>query len=243
MSSPATDALEAIERVLSRLKGVKRLADGRWQALCPCHDDHRPSLGIKRCDDGTVLLKCRVGCETKAIVEQMGLNLRDLFPAKLAGNGNSAHEIVTTYDYKDADGKLIFQVCRRDDKQFPLRRPDGRGGWVWNLDGVPRVLYRLPELLAADPGAWVFIPEGEKDVDRLHAHGLVATCNPGGAGTGQRSRRCRRWTPAMLTNSARPARTARRLKFLAPHLRVRVPKMTAHVRSWPLTSAVALLKL
>ena len=47
----------------------------------------------------------------------------------------------------------------------------------------------------------------------------------------------------MLTNSTRPARTAPRLKFLAPHLCVRVPNMTAHVRRWPLTSAVAMLKL
>jgi uncharacterized protein (DUF927 family) len=44
------------------------------------------------------------------------------------------------------------------------------------------VPYRLPELLTADPAAFVFIPEGEKDVDNLRALGLVATCNPGGAG-------------------------------------------------------------
>ena len=42
--------------------------------------------------------------------------------------------------------------------------------------------YRLPELLAADRALPAFIPEGEKDVDALRAIGLVATCNPGGAG-------------------------------------------------------------
>jgi len=46
---------------------------------------------------------------------------------------------------------------------------------------VRRVLYRLPELMAADPSAWVFIVEGEKDVDNVAALGLVATCDPGGA--------------------------------------------------------------
>jgi putative DNA primase/helicase len=40
----------------------------------------------------------------------------------------------------------------------------------------------LPELLAADVDAYVFIVEGEKDVDRLTKAGLVATCNAGGAG-------------------------------------------------------------
>lgn len=47
---------------------------------------------------------------------------------------------------------------------------------------VRRVLYRLPELVAADPEAWVFIAEGEKDVNRLARAGLTATCNVGGAG-------------------------------------------------------------
>ena len=44
------------------------------------------------------------------------------------------------------------------------------------------VLYRLPELLAADPVAPVYVPEGEKDVDRLRGLGVTATCNPMGAG-------------------------------------------------------------
>jgi hypothetical protein len=70
-------------------------------------------------------------------------------------------------------------------KEFRQRRPDGNGGWHWNLDGVRRVLYRLPELLAAkkaDPTQPVLIVEGEKDADRLRELGAVATCNPMGAG-------------------------------------------------------------
>ncbi len=46
-----------------------------------------------------------------------------------------------------------------------------------------RVLYRLPELLAAKRKKFVFDVEGEKDADRLAELGLVATCNAGGAGT------------------------------------------------------------
>lgn len=44
------------------------------------------------------------------------------------------------------------------------------------------VPYRLPELLAADPGGLVYVPEGEKDSDRLQALGVTATCNCQGAG-------------------------------------------------------------
>lgn len=48
--------------------------------------------------------------------------------------------------------------------------------------GVPRLPYRLPELLAADPAAPVVIVGGEKDADRLASLGFVATTNSEDAG-------------------------------------------------------------
>ena len=77
------------------------------------------------------------------------------------------------YDYRDAQGHLVYQVVRRFPKSFRQRRPDGRGGWIWNLDGVARVLYRLPELLKAAPHATIYIVEGEKDVDAMHGRGSM----------------------------------------------------------------------
>jgi hypothetical protein len=89
-----------------------------------------------------------------------------------------------TYDYRNEAGELLYQVCRLEPKGFRQRRPDlsSPGGWSWSLAGVRRVPYRLSELLAADPGATVFICEGEKDCDRLVRMGLVASTNSGGAG-------------------------------------------------------------
>lgn len=88
--------------------------------------------------------------------------------------------VVSAYDYYDADGVLQFQVCRLDPKDFRQRRPDGKGGWSWSVKGVHQVPYRLPQMLErADE--LVFIAEGEKDCDALAALGLVATCNAGGA--------------------------------------------------------------
>ena len=84
-------------------------------------------------------------------------------------------KIVQTYDYKDETGQLLYEVVRYEPKDFRQRRPDGSGGWIWNLQGVRRVLYRLQELLQASPEEWIFIVEGEKDVDRLYDAGLVAT--------------------------------------------------------------------
>jgi len=50
--------MTAAQRLLDRLDGVKRVADGRWMAKCPAHEDKRPSLSIRETDDGRVLLHC-----------------------------------------------------------------------------------------------------------------------------------------------------------------------------------------
>ena len=84
------------------------------------------------------------------------------------------------YDYVDENGALLHQVLRPG---FLQRRRDGRGDWIYKLDGVRRVLYRLPELIAGVAADRVIhICEGEKDVDNLRELGLVASTNPGGAG-------------------------------------------------------------
>lgn len=97
--------------------------------------------------------------------------------------------IEATYDYVDEHGDVLYQVVRKVGKKFVQRRPKdgaiapyGANDWEWSLGKVRRVLYRLPELLGADASQDVFIVEGEKDVDTLRRHGLVATCNPHGAG-------------------------------------------------------------
>src|SRR5262249_33647829 len=78
---------------------------------------------------------------------------------------------------------LLFEVVRYDPKDFRQRRPDGKGGWTWGLDDTRRVLYRLPNVVAAVArGETIYLVEGEKDVHALEALGLVAACSPGGAG-------------------------------------------------------------
>jgi hypothetical protein len=108
-------------------------------------------------------------------------------PQRSNGHANpqqpkAAKRVVATYPYHGPDGELRFEVVRYNPKSFSQRRPDGKGGYIWNLKGIDRVPYRLPELKAAPPDAIVFVPEGEKHVDALMARGLVATTNPEGAG-------------------------------------------------------------
>jgi hypothetical protein len=71
--------------ILDRLKKVKGAGPRQWKACCPAHDDRTPSLSIKETDDGTVLLKCWVGCSAYEIVSSVGLELHDLFPDTIEG--------------------------------------------------------------------------------------------------------------------------------------------------------------
>jgi putative DNA primase/helicase len=118
------------------------------------------------------------------VCAQAGIAPRDLFQQPRAANGH--RRIVATYDSCSIDGHLLFQVVRLDPKTFRQRRPDpaSPGQWLWDLDGVEPVLYRLPESRqAVEAGQTIYIPEGEKHVDALRALGLAATTNPMGAGT------------------------------------------------------------
>ena len=93
---------------------------------------------------------------------------------------SSESKIVDTYDYKDVSGNLLYQSVRFIPKSFRQRKPDGMGGWTWNLKGVQQIPYRLPELIASNDS--VYIAGGEKDVESLVKHGLTATTNSGGEG-------------------------------------------------------------
>jgi putative DNA primase/helicase len=102
-----------------------------------------------------------------------------------ATNGQNPPQlnVDVAYDYRYADRTLAYQVVRTitGEPRFLQRRPNGLHRWIWNVEGIRRVPYHLPELLSAPRGSVIYIPEGEKDVDRLRRHGRIATCNPGGA--------------------------------------------------------------
>lgn len=171
-----------LTRVLSLLQGVKQMSNGHYMALCPGHKDTIPSLSITE-TDSKILLKCFAGCQLDDILIPMGLEPKDLLLGGATPRKTDVKKEVTTYNYTDAEGKLLSQVVRYQPKSFSQRRPDGKGGWIWNLHGVHPVLYHLPEVLkAVREGRTVFIAEGEKDCDNLRGLGLVATTNPGGAG-------------------------------------------------------------
>jgi 5S rRNA maturation endonuclease (ribonuclease M5) len=167
-----------VERVTHALEqaGSRKQGPAGW--TCPAHDDHQASLSLSRGRDDRALVRCHAGCTIDAILFALGLVKTDLFPER-----EKRADIIATYDYTDGDGQLLFQVVRFEPKQFRQRRPDGRGGWIWNLKGTRRVLFRLPQVLEAiGAGREVWIAEGEKDALALARAGVVATTAPMGAG-------------------------------------------------------------
>ncbi len=185
-------------RRFDRLKPCRRAQT--WCARCPVHNDRFPSLLVWVGRKGNLLARCLAqNCRWDAIVKAIGTEAKDWFnnedqfkPRWKVGQLEQLPPPSKFYDYKDETGKLVYQVLRFDLpehpwKTFRQRQPDGKGRWINSLDGVEKIPYRLPELLA-DPKQPVVVVEGEKDVESLNALGLVATTNAGGAG---------KWTPEM----------------------------------------------
>jgi hypothetical protein len=168
-----------LDEFLDKLDGVQAYAGG-YKAICPAHEDQHASLGITEGEDNTILVQCYAGCRTDDVVSAMELTMADLFPGGLR---QSYGEPVSVYPYVDEKGHVLFEACRFDGKRFRQRHLNEEGETVWNLEGVRRVLFQLPSVLAAAAAReTIYVCEGEKDVLTFVAHGYVATCNPMGAG-------------------------------------------------------------
>lgn len=176
-----------LSEILHRLQNVRRTARGR-AARCPSHDDQHNSLSISEGHDGRMLVFCHAnaGCTYASIMEALGVLPKPVHQSTRRGEGDYRpdSEANVIYDYRDKQGDLLYQVLRFDSpKDFRPRISDGHGSYRRGLPrDIPRVLYRLQDILESDPQTTIFIVEGEKDVESLRGRGLVATCNVGGAG-------------------------------------------------------------
>lgn len=184
---------------LSRLKGVQERKPGlSWAACCPAHEDGKPSLSISIGVKGNLVISCHSphGCSTAEIVKAVGLTMSDLFASDKPGFERVAYkrrpkpDVVYPYQYED--GTLAYETLRfNNPKDFSQRRPNPKwtpGGteprYLWSLEGVRLVLYRLPQLraaLAETPDRWIALTEGEKCAESLESLGIVATTHPLGS--------------------------------------------------------------
>lgn len=170
-----------LDELAARFRGPAQRDPRGRHVFCPGHEDGarrgRPSLRLwQNAGTGWLNVKCWAGCPAPEVLRSVGLTPTDLRPER-----RDTGTVIAEYEYRDEAGALLYVVERRAPKAFRQRRPDPArpGEWLWNLSGVRRVLYGLRELHGARR---VLIPEGEVCVETLRAHGLAATCNPGGAG-------------------------------------------------------------
>ena len=167
---------------------VPHFPDGRprrgtdWiEARCPAHEEKNASFAFNRVTGGFRCQACGVSGRLKKLCEWLGID--HPFGTKHSNRpAPSSGSITSTYQYRSAEGALLFETVRFHPKGFRQRRPNGTGGWIWDLRGVPLVPFRLSELLAADLRSSVYAVEGEKDAEALAALGVIATTNPMGAG-------------------------------------------------------------
>lgn len=175
-------------------EGIKLVGSGPHKmALCCFHQEKTPSMSVN-VDKGTFYcFGCQVGGSViDFMARRRGVPVRDVIKElalKLETEGNSSpiqSQPQATYVYRDDTGKEIFRVLRyppappTNKKTFRQQRKT-ENGWAWGMEGVKRILYRLPEINAAK-AAPVWITEGEKDADNLVRFGFNATTNVGGAG-------------------------------------------------------------
>jgi hypothetical protein len=199
-----------IEHEVAR-RNIKLKRSGKeWIGPCPmCRDgDDRFAINVTK-----QICNCRVcGIRGDVIALVMGLDGVDFIaacttlagepPPKANGKGRDGVTkiVVGEWIYQTEDGSAAFATERvqyqnadgsfvlkdgKPDKTFWQKRldPSRPGSWLYDVEGVPIVPYRLPELIeAVSQGQTILIVEGEAKVDLLHSWKVTATCCAGGSG-------------------------------------------------------------
>jgi len=171
--------MKEIEELLRRLTGVRQVAQHQWRALCPAHEDRKPSLSIKR-DENRILLYCHAGCSTEAIVAALDLEMKDLFlePPRTPKVSNGQH----VWQLRDLNGNVVAEHVRLD-------TPNGKRLW-WRRNGKKGLnglstselpLYGAELLRDLPDGATVLVCEGEKAADAAREAGVTAVGTVTGA--------------------------------------------------------------
>lgn len=171
--------------------GVTRFNDNSFQCKCPVHNDHTASMTVSKGKKG-ILIHCHAGCETKSILEAVGLRESDLFydsnvtKVKQDWKDRLEHskrkKIVEIYNYVDQNGKYLYSKIRfeKDEngkKEMLYGVLNKEKDWFqYGLKGIHKTLYNLPEIReAAAQKRTIYYVEGEKDVETLRGFGLIAT--------------------------------------------------------------------
>ncbi len=176
------------EEILTHFK-VSKNDLNHAQCRCPAHDDKQASLTISKGEKGIVLY-CHAGCATSDVLKAAGLNTNDLFYGdssykpnwqKYVENSNRNHrKIEAIYNYHDfRTGAYTFTKIRLEEKEI-IYGTVRNEQFTYGLDGKKRkelhsVYGDLKAIRQAiETGEYIYICEGEKDVNTLIDHGYAA---------------------------------------------------------------------
>jgi putative DNA primase/helicase len=118
---------------------IKQQTQDTCKAVCPAHSDKEASLSISYDSKGhKTLIYCHAGCETRDVLEAVGLKVSDLFDKQaITSAKKSSMDIKAIYEYKDEAGKVLFEKIRyatpKRPKNFTQRRAID-GHTVWGLE-------------------------------------------------------------------------------------------------------------
>jgi hypothetical protein len=165
---------------MSRAEEITRAFGGDWHGdwgtiPTPGHSTKDRGTTVRDADDGDVVFNSFNGADWRELKDEC--RRRGLLPAK-PHNGAAQWRVTGEYLFRDEDGAVLYRTRRHERegeaKRFTVEHP-ACDAWVSGIGKARRVLYRLPELLAADPAERVYLVEGERKADKLASWGLTAT--------------------------------------------------------------------
>lgn len=192
-----------IQETLNLFPGTKKIhSNDHYTVLCPCHDDHKPSLDIKKGEKG-IVMSCPVcGADGKRVMQELGLDVKELFDDSKRNNSTdypfankkNQHDSdrkkkPLDFDYNAKKAEAVYRYTPDLVKfRFPeknmlwVHRKDGE--WFWGRKGIKPPLYRQDLIKTAlEKGAFLYIVEGEKDCNTVYQKlKCLAVSVPDGAG-------------------------------------------------------------
>ena len=123
----------------ARLKGQRWGSGAEVKAKCLFHDDRNPSLGVNL-EKG--VWKCHAGCGEGGLLdfemkfsrcnrETAKTNIAGLLGDTSAFSQSQTPEAI--YQYRDAQGRLVFEKLRYPGKLFVHRKQVGKGGYEYKF--------------------------------------------------------------------------------------------------------------
>lgn len=131
----------SIDNLLNRLRKVKATGRGTYIACCPAHEDRSPSMTIRDCGDGRILMHCFGGCDTTSILEAIGLEFGDLFPEQEHALFQKAKPIRRAFNANDVLALVQFEA-----RLVALAALNISHGMVLTTEDMARVLLAAERL-------------------------------------------------------------------------------------------------